>query len=60
MCCAERWIDKVDKSIQLVNPVVEVVLRFWVIAWLSMTSRETIRTVHCSRYVYKSKVESEN
>ena len=49
-----------DKSIQLVDPVIEVIFRFWVIAQLSMTLRETIRTVHGSRYVYKSKVEGEN
>ena len=60
LCHAERWIDEVDKSVQLVNPVIEVVLRLWIIAWLSTVSRETIWTMHGPRYMYKGKVEGEN
>ena len=49
-----KGIDHVYETVYVVDPIVEVevVVGFWLIAWLWSMSRESIGTVMCSGYVY--------
>lgn len=55
-----RVIDLVHKAVEVVDPVVQVVVRLGVIAWLQRLARETIRAIQCARNMSKDKMEGED
>jgi hypothetical protein len=50
----------VHKAVEAVNPVVEVVFGFGLIARLKLASRKTVRAMKRTGNMYKGEVEDEN